>query len=76
MVQPSSRAKLLHVINKKQGIGLKENLQETMDCPIKYGVFPVNVPLNQFIEKCDLTNKHIVLAKPNIKIHGCTNHKL
>ena len=62
MVQTtSSRAKLLHFINKKQGIGLglKENLEETMDCPIKYGVFPANVPLNQSIEKCDLTNKHI-----------------
>ena len=30
-----------------QWIGLRENPQETMDFPIKYGGFPVNFPLNQ-----------------------------
>ena len=30
-------------------IGLRENLQETIDFPIKYGGFPVNFPLIQSI---------------------------
>ena len=33
-----------------QWIGLRENLQETIDFPIKYGGFPVNFPLNQSID--------------------------
>ena len=31
-------------------IGLRQNLQETIDFPIKYGGFPVDFPLNQSIE--------------------------
>jgi len=33
-----------------QWIGLRENLQETIDFPIKYRGFPVNFPLNQCID--------------------------
>ena len=33
-----------------QWIGLRENLQETIDFPIKYGGFPVKFPLNQSID--------------------------
>ena len=31
-------------------MGLRENPQETIDFPIKYGVLPVKFPLNQSIE--------------------------
>ena len=33
-------------------IGLRENLQETIDFPIKYGGFPVDFPVNQSIDLC------------------------
>ena len=33
-----------------QWIGLRENLQETIDFPIQYGGIPVNFPLNQSID--------------------------
>ena len=36
--------------SNSQWIGLRENLQETIDFPMKYRGFPVNVPLNQSIE--------------------------
>ena len=39
-------------------IGLRENLQETMDFTIKYGGVPVNVPLNQSIERSQLETKN------------------
>ena len=39
---------LLH--HSIQWIGLRENLQETIEFPIKYGGFPVNSPLNQSID--------------------------
>ena len=45
--------KLLNVIKfgtNGQWIGLRENLQETIDFPPKYEGFPVNFPLNQSIE--------------------------
>ena len=38
-------------------IGLRENLQETIDFPIKYGVFPVKFPLNQSIEPREIRRK-------------------
>ena len=31
-------------------MGLRENPQETIDFPIKYGGFPVKFPLNQSID--------------------------
>ena len=36
---------------QNQWIGLRENLQETIDFPIKYRGFPVNFPLNQSSDK-------------------------
>ena len=45
--------KIRHVdllVQRYQWIGLRENLQETIDFPIKYWGFPVNFPLIQSIE--------------------------
>ena len=44
---------------KIQWIGLRENLQETIDVPIIYGVFLKKKPLNQSIEK--MGNIHMEL---------------
>ena len=33
-----------------EDVGLRENLQETIDVPIQYGSFPASFPLNQSIE--------------------------
>jgi len=45
--------KIRHVdllVQRYQWIGLRENLQETIDFPIKYWGFPANFPLIQSIE--------------------------
>ena len=47
-----------HGFSKCQWIGLRENLQETIDFPIEYGGFPVNFPLNQSIENDFPRKKH------------------
>ena len=55
--QPGPCSRLIwgdsQIVLNIQWIGLRENLQETIDVPIKYGGFPVNFPLNQSVLNMD-----------------------
>ena len=48
-------------------IALRDNLQETIDFPVKYGDFPVIFPFNQSIEQSDVTNSDMTTLQCFIK---------
>jgi hypothetical protein len=61
-----------------QWIGLRENLQETMVFTIKYGCFPVNCPLNQFVMSrftSQLNHLDVAVKPPRGKLWGHRLHR-